>query len=175
MMKNIKKLLTIGIIMWILWIGYLPVYWEWINNGRSETVTFPFNPPHTRISCDDSWECTELPDEVDIKRENSIINRLLEVFGLNSDTFDWDHKFIYYVKGILNLTLGLLSLIALVMTIYTFYMMFFSDNDAWIKKAKWNLVGIFIALAIIGLSWLVVSFVFRWYQSNWQNSLPQSY
>ncbi|MBQ5944860.1 hypothetical protein IJL65_00150 [bacterium] len=31
------------------------------------------------------------------------------------------------------------------------------------------MVGIFIALAIIGLSWLIVSFIFRWYQSNWQN------
>jgi RsiW-degrading membrane proteinase PrsW (M82 family) len=64
--------------------------------------------------------------------------------------------------------LGLLSMVALIMTIYTFYLMFFTENEAWAKKAKWNLVGIFIALAIIGLSWLIVSFIFRWYQEQWQ-------
>jgi hypothetical protein len=29
-------------------------------------------------------------------------------------------------------------------------------------------VGIFIALAIIGLAWLIVSFIFRWYGKQWQ-------
>jgi NADH:ubiquinone oxidoreductase subunit 6 (subunit J) len=65
--------------------------------------------------------------------------------------------------------LGLLSMVALVMTIYTFYMMFFTENEAWAKKAKQSLIGIFIALAIIGLAWLIVSFIFRWYQKNWQD------
>jgi NADH:ubiquinone oxidoreductase subunit 6 (subunit J) len=60
-------------------------------------------------------------------------------------------------------------MVALIMTIYTFYLMFFTENDAGIKKAKWNLVGIFIALAIVWLSWLIVSFIFWWYQSQWQN------
>jgi NADH:ubiquinone oxidoreductase subunit 6 (subunit J) len=66
------------------------------------------------------------------------------------------------------------------MTIYTFYMVMFSGNEEGIKKAKWNLVGIFVALAVIWLAWLIVSFIFRWYQSNWEknennlsNSLPE--
>ena len=174
MKEKLKKILTIGIIIWILWIGYLPVYW--INDGRSSSVLFPYDPnQRTNSTRCTTWDCTNLGDVVVVKNEHSIINRLLEVFGLDSDTFNWDHKFIYYAKAIVNLALWLLSLIALVMTIYTFYMMFFSDNEAWIKKAKWNLLWIFMALAIVGLSWLVVSFIFRWYQSNWQTSLPQSY
>ena len=74
------------------------------------------------------------------------------------------------MRAILNIALGLLSMVALIMTIYTFYLMFFTENDKAAWKAKWNLVGIFIALAIIGLSWLIVSFIFWWYQRNWQNN-----
>jgi hypothetical protein len=54
------------------------------------------------------------------------------------------------------------------MTIYTFYMILFSENEAGIKKAKWSLLGIFIALGIIWLAWLIVSFIFWWYQANWK-------
>lgn len=139
-----------------------------------ENVDFPFDNQHSWTYSDPdtcTWNCTKLYDDVDIKSHNSIINRLLEVFGLNSDTFEWPHKFINYARAILNIALWLLSLIALVMTIYTFYMMFFTENEAWAKKAKWNLVGIFIALAIIWLAWLIVSFIFRWYQNHWETAL----
>jgi hypothetical protein len=34
------------------------------------------------------------------------------------------------------MTLGLIAFIALIMTIYTFYMILFSENEAGIKKAK---------------------------------------
>jgi cytochrome b561 len=67
------------------------------------------------------------------------------------------------------MALWLVAFIALVMTIYTFYMVMFSGSEDWIKKAKWNLVGIFIALGIIWLAWLIVSFIFWRYQSNWQS------
>ena len=109
------------------------------------------------------WDCIDISEN-----ENSIIKRLLIQFWLTTEATSWNHKFINYARAILNLALWLLSMIALVMTIYTFYMMFFSDNEEWIKKAKWNLIGIFIALAIIGVSRLIVSLIFRWYQSNWK-------
>jgi NADH:ubiquinone oxidoreductase subunit 6 (subunit J) len=67
------------------------------------------------------------------------------------------------------MALALVAFIALVMTIYTFYMVIFSENDEWIKKAKWNLVGIFIALAVIWLAWLIVSVIFWWYEDNWES------
>ena len=168
MKKNLKKLITIGIITLSLWIGNYHAYWD-----TDYTPDFPFNNSTywTYNSDDCTWDCTDLWNNVDIKDNDSIINRLLNVFGLNSDTFSWDHKFINYAKAILNIALWLLSFIALIMTIYTFYMMFFTENEAWAKKAKWNLIGIFIALAIIWLSWLIVSFIFRWYQSYWETAL----
>jgi len=141
------------------------------NNDVRGDFAFPFEQQNQS-----QWievDTTNLWDIVDLQ-DDSIINRLLWVFWLNDDALWWNHKFIVYVKGILNIALSLLSMIALIITIYTFYMMFFSDNDAWIKKAKERLVGIFIALAIIGLAWLIVSFIFRWYQSNWQSAFGTS-
>jgi hypothetical protein len=53
----------------------------------------------------------------------------LDVFNIDIDK-DSDHKFLNYVKAILNVALGLLSMVALIMTIYTFYLMFFTENEA---------------------------------------------
>ena len=157
--KLIKKIFALSIFISLFWLPcFAASFWDRWNNW----FDFPYNNsnPYEDDNKTDIW------NKVDIKDDQSIINGLLEVFWLNN--IDWDHKFISYVRGILNIALWLLSMIALIMTIYTFYMMFFTENEAWTKKAKQNLIGIFIALAIIWLSWLIVSFIFWWYQSNWK-------
>ena len=164
MFRNLRKyVLALSIIVLFSGIQCFAIRWD-KNTGVDETAQFPYINGR-----DDGDNKSDLPEIVDIKDDNSIINRLLGVFWLSN--IEWDHKFISYVRGILNLALGLLSMIALIMTIYTVYMMFFTENDAWAKKAKWNLIGIFIALGIIWLSWLIVSCIFRWYQSQRQSAL----
>lgn len=159
-MKNLWKNFIMMISSFLLaWSAICLAQW-WDYGGD---YAWPRWEPNKQ-SCNGN---TNLWDCVDIKDNNSLINRLLNEFWLNDDMWS-DHKFINYAKAILNIALWLLSMIALVMTIYTFYMMFFTDNEAWIKKAKWNLVGIFIALGIIWLARLIVSVIFRWYQSNWK-------
>ena len=176
-MENfIKKIIIIGIVSLFLGTGYQLSYWEFTVPNYGYSVNFPYdnNPNILNLNeCNtNSWNCTDLWNQIEITGNNSMINNLISVFGLDTDIINQDeHKFINYARAILNIALWLLSLIALIMTIYTFYMMFFTENEAWIKKAKWNLVGIFIALAIIGLARLIVSFIFRRYQSNWQNAL----
>ena len=166
MKKFAKSILGISAIVfvWIsfcLWVKFYNPEWEADSN-------FPYQKnPSASQNCDDTtdlWSCT------DIKDDDSILNKLLEIFKLDKVSEGSDHKFLNYVKAILNVALGLLSMVALIMTIYTFYLMFFTENEAWAKKAKWNLVGIFIALAIIGLAWLIVSFIFRWYQTKWKDN-----
>ena len=159
-MKNIKKLILISISLFSISICYWIDGW---NIWEDSVYKFPFTH-------DIGTPTTDIQDRVDINESNdSIMIRLLEVFWLNRDAFFWDHKFIYYLRAILNMALWLLSLIALIIVIYTFYTMFFSDSDKNIEKAKWNLVGIFIALGAIWLARLIVSFIFRWYQSNWKS------
>lgn len=162
-----KKLFHI-ISLWLL-------IWLWFfctcNAQRYWWVELSSDMPYTTGYIHD-YHKTELWERVSVKEDNNtIIVRLLEVFWLdNSTDRTRDLKFIDYARAIINMALWLVAFIALIMSLYTFYLMFFSDNEAGIKKAKWNLVGIFIALAILWLAWIIVSFIFRWYQSNWKEN-----
>ena len=157
-------ILSISIIVWFAWSFSLWLNWNyWYLDDK-----FPYEDEE-KLVCNKSstelWECTSVRE-----KDDTIIVRLLEVFGLDYSTDrERDLKFIDYAKAIMNMALALVAFIALVMTIYTFYMVIFSENDEWIKKAKWNLVGIFIALAVIWLAWLIVSVIFWWYEDNWES------
>lgn len=155
----IISVLTILGISWFLWICEWQIYYYWWTELPTSMTYYPQN----------NKTGVDLGNDVTIKGKNTIIVRLLEVFWLDN-SMERDLKFIDYAKAIMNLALWLVAFIALITSIYTFYMMFFTENEAWIKKAKENLVGIFIALAIIWLAWIIVSFIFWWYQSNWERA-----
>lgn len=160
------SILSMSVIVWFIWSFCLWLKW---NYGLLDE-DYPYEDD--KVVCDESdggstelWECTSIKEN-----DDTIIVRLLEVFGLDYSTDkERDLKFIDYAKAIMNIVLALVAFIALVMTIYTFYMIIFSENEEWIKKAKWNLFGIFIALIIIWLAWLIVSVIFWWYQDNWES------
>lgn len=176
MKKLLKSTLTLSIIC-IIWSSLCLAKLFW--NGETEVANdFPYPDESLEyLECDqytDLWNCTVIKPEK-IGGWDTIIIRLLWQFWLDTSG-DRDLKLIDYVRAILNMALWLLSLVALIMTIYTFYMMFFSENEAGVKKAKWNLVGIFIALGIIWLAWLIVSFIFWRYKEQWvknQTNIPE--
>lgn len=169
-MSKIKTyIICIPIIIWFIWSFCFWLKWE---RGKLEE-DFPYTSNKvTPLNCDENtnlWDCTSVKED-----DDTIIIRLLEVFWLNTD-MDRDHKFIDYAKAILNLALSLIAFIALIISIYTFYLMIFSDNDKNIENAKKNLTGIFIALWVIWLARLIVSVIFRRYQKHrlgQQENLP---
>lgn len=162
-MTKIKRLIIyIPIMIGFLWTFCLWLKWE---NGKLEEG-FPYADKKEVNKCDgdstDLWNCVSTKES-----DETIIVRLLEVFGLDYSTDkSKDLKFIDYAKALLNLALSLIAFITLIMSIYTFYLMIFSDNDKSIEKAKKNLIWIFIALCVIWLSRLIVSVIFRWYQRH---------
>ena len=122
------------------------------------------------LKCDwntDLWNCTSINEDRrnDSDTHDTILRRLLKQFWL--DYSKWkDLKFIDYLRAIINIALWLLSFVALIMIIYTLYMIFFSKDDVWVNKAKENLTWIFIALAIVWLAWIIISFIFRLYNDR---------
>ncbi|GHV25405.1 hypothetical protein FACS1894176_03820 [Bacteroidia bacterium] len=58
------------------------------------------------------------------------------------------------------------AFVAFVIVIYSFYMMFFQENSKGIDQVKKNLKGVAIALVIMGLSRLIVSFIFNFYKAR---------
>lgn len=91
----------------------------------------------------------------------------------DSDKMAWD-KLIHTIKTAINWVLGILSLIALALCLYAGFLMMTSGGDS--KKYEKG-VGILkwagIGLAIIALSWLIVSLIFwiiNWSLNNSNNA-----
>jgi len=152
-MNLIKKIILTSIFaIWITWFWF--------------TVDFYYDIDAST----DVEEQTEIGGMIQqdvIDNDESALNRLLELFHLSDQ--DWydsgTSKAVYYAKMIVNMLLSLVSLIALIMLIYAFYLILFSRHESWMTKAKQMLKGIWLAIAIMWLSWLIVSFMFwiqRW-------------
>ena len=94
----------------------------------------------------------------------------LTILGLWWAKYEGIPKAVIYIRFITNLLLWLVSFIALVIIIYSFYQMFFSEDSKGIEQVKKNLTGVAIALVIIGLSRFIVSFIFDFYQSKLLNA-----
>lgn len=157
-MKFIKKIILISIVLsWII------SFWF------TEEFYYDYNQGSTAI-----WDETEIWNIIQtdvINNNDSSLNKLLELFQLSDKQRynSWTSKAIYYAKMIVNLLLWLVSLIALVMLIFAFYLMFFSTQESGMTKAKQVLKWVAIAITIMWLSWFIVSFIF-WIQADSANT-----
>lgn len=102
----------------------------------------------------------------DTQANTSLLSRLTNFFRLSGTSYDTGtSKATNYVKRILNILLGLVSFLSLAMVIFAFYLIFFSKGEEAVGKAKKILVGVGIALAIMGLSRFIASFFFDIYKT----------
>lgn len=82
---------------------------------------------------------------------------------LSKDTEDWwVNTLLDTIRKAINRALGLLALIALIILIIAWFQMLFNSRDdgkvkEWYKTVK----NVAIALVFIGISWLIISFIFR--------------
>ena len=117
----------------------------------------------------ESLEIWKIITEDAVENDQSILQRLLSIFRLKwSQRYDndWEYRAFAYVKMIVNYMLALVSFVALILTIYGFYLMFFSWQEEWLKKAKKILTWVWIAIAIMWLSRFIISFIFWVYNTN---------
>lgn len=71
---------------------------------------------------------------------------------------------IYYIKFLIDVALSFIAFFALCFLIYYLYIVFFSNREEWISNAKWYALNAFIAIILIGLSRMIVSFAFYIYE-----------
>ena len=158
-MKTIKKLILIIPII----ITYIGVGFWW--------VAFPYSGTETPIGI--SPINIDIPSIItgNLEDNENVLNKLLWLFMPDNSIYDegnWP-SVLFYLKTIVNLLLWLVSLVAFIITIYAFYMMFFKKDEAGWTNAKQIIKWVFIALLIIWLSWIAVSFLFRFEKENTQN------
>ena len=134
----------------------------------TEETLFPYEiqwqtyDPTTDVATTDIASGLIAPD---VTEDNaSLIQRLTDYFRLSGTQYDDpEAPATSYIKWILNILLWLVSLLSLVMIIFAFYLIFFSKWDEAVTKAKKILIGVGIALAIMGLSRFIASFFFDIY------------
>lgn len=156
MKKRFLKILSLFLLGWFM-ITNIGVFWA--ND-------FPYEISDTTNEW--STDFANMVNRDAIQNTDWALTQLLEVFQLsNQDWYGTDNqKALNYIKWILNMALSLTSLIALLLLVYVFYMMFFSEHEEGLKKAKAYLKWIAIALAILWLSWVIISYILYIQQST---------
>lgn len=157
-MKNLTKILasTLSLILIIIGISF------------AENIYFPYTWITIDLNEDTDYNKTL---KTDIWEPENWLYKLLHLFMPNSEMYDGDQNpsFIFYLKTIVNLLLSFVSFIALIFLIYAFYMIFFRKDEAGTTTAKQMVKWIFIALVVIWLSRIIVSFLYRFEKENTQD------
>ena len=107
------------------------------------------------------WATTDIGQV--LKQANqgwSILENFLDLFGIN---YAWPEKAISYVQVLINYILALLWFIAILLIIYSFYMIFFGKSDDAIAKARKTVIWASIAIVVIAASAYIVNLLFYLY------------
>lgn len=158
-MKNIKRIIfsLIAFTISIAWIctsedinfpynGWIWNWWNWSSIDLNFWPTLKNSISYTANGEQTNW-----------------LSKILEIFMPRNILYLewWNPSILFYLKTIVNMLLSFVSLIALILMIYAFYMIFFKKDDAGISTARQMIKWIVIWLAVIGFSRIVVSFLFR--------------
>ena len=97
--------------------------------------------------------------------EDGLLTRLIELFRIDTFIENNPDGATNYITYVINIILGLATVVALGFLIYGFYLMFFSKQEDGFAKAKKILIGVVVALLIIGLAWFIVALAFNIFQT----------
>lgn len=111
-----------------------------------------------------------LPNYVSAEDSDPWANPKADTQMLWNQKLTWS-KLITTIKNAVNWLLGILATIALVICLYGWFLMVTSAGDEkkygeWLKVLKYAAIG----LAIIWLSWMIVSVVFRFIGTLWKGN-----
>lgn len=101
-----------------------------------------------------------------VQPKESLLSQAFTIFKLDGSQYEGPLKALYYIHYILNYLLWFVSFIALVLLIYIFYVYMVGADEKAMGKVKWMLKTVFIVIMVLGLSWLIVSFMFNIYQKQ---------
>ena len=102
-----------------------------------------------------------------IDGNTTLLYKIRGFFQLNgTDTYSGKTPATNYITMIINIALWLVSLVSLILVIFAFYLIFFDKWEEGVKKAKWVLKWVAIAITLIALSRIIVSFFFDFYKTQ---------
>ncbi len=95
---------------------------------------------------------------------DGVLKQILTVFNLNRFVAMSNSSALEFAKYIINIALWLVTFIALIVILYGFAQIFFAKDDDGLSKAKNIVRWAAIAIAIIAVSWFIVTFLFNIYE-----------
>jgi hypothetical protein len=154
----------------------ISLLWASISISNAQNATYPVNDGFyydQPASSDDNnnGATTDLAtiiknDSID-KKSEPLIYKIRKFFKLTwTETYDDEKPATAYITMIMNMALWLTSFISLILVIFAFYLIFFDKWEAWVEKAKKILTWVVIALVLMWLSWIIVSFFFEIYNTQ---------
>lgn len=147
------------------------VFWFFttISYGQGDEW-FYYGSEYEGINLDDEQKtdlAQVIKDDSVNTEDTSLLYKIRKYFRLTgTTTYDQDKPATGYINMIINMALWLTSFISLILILFAFYLMFFQKGEEGFTKAKKILIGVAIALVIMALSWLIVSFFFEIYTTQ---------
>lgn len=145
----------------VLFLGF--VWWV-----HAQTTAFPYD----NVDIDNPTVSLEQDFKENLQADESLRDRLVTLlwFPASNTTIRWTGETEWqtatnYIRYIINVALALTAFIALIMLLYGFGMMFFSEKEEWLKRAQNIIKGTIIALVVMALSWFVVSMIIYFYET----------
>lgn len=132
----------------------------WIQKTFAQNE-FPYDIWNEAINIpnsEDVWNTLVANQSMD---SNSLLTRLIESFRIDPFVDGNPNGATNYIAYIINILLGLATVVALILLLYGFYLMFFSKQEDWLAKAKKILIGVTIALVILGIARFIVALAFN--------------
>lgn len=163
-----------------LWIALL--FWLTITTlgvvSYAQNFYYDYEPTQAGEDTIDMWK---LIKEKWVRDQTSIVYKLREKLKLTGGVYSQsDDKALDYIKMIINIALWLVSFISLLLIIYALYLMFFSQAEEALTRAKKIFVWVMIALWVMGVSYFITTFIFFIYEKTtstqeiWQTPTQQT-
>ena len=163
MLQYVKKILMVAILL---------CTWYFVFSTNSVFATSDGSEPFYEQSQnyendDDNLNIAGNLTSNELESDESTFARIRDFFGMG--TYAATGKTtpaLVYIQTIVNILLGLVSLLSLIMVIIAFYLIFFSKQEEAVGKAKKLLIWVAIALAVMWLSRYIVSYFYNIYSTT---------
>jgi len=130
----------------------------------AQNFYYDYEPTQAGEDTIDMWKIIK---NKGVRDQTSIIYKLREKLKLTWWVYSQsDNKALDYIKMIINIALWLVTLISLLLLIYAFYLMFFSQAEEALTKARKVFIWVMIALWVMWISYFITSFIFFVYKKT---------
>lgn len=162
-MKSKKIILGVLTITMTLWL------WTSLCHGQGDEG-FYYGTEYQGENLNDEQKtdlAQVIKDDSINTEETTLLYKIRQYFRLTgTETYDQEKPAIAYINMIINMALGLTSFVSLILILFAFYLMFFQKGEEGFAKAKKILIWVAIALVVMALSRLIVSFFFEIYTTQ---------